>query len=182
MRLLLCVFVLFISGIASGEEITGFKSYELGRTTLSDVQASSGFAEKATGYYCYSTPTELSDQTCSGKDTIAGAPASLYLYFFNEKLEAISLKTGERRFFEVVAALTEKYGKPTEESSEVIQNRAGASFDNKKVLWKKGQAVIEARQRAGSVDTCSINFFLNGWYEKVDSRVKEFAKKKSKDL
>ncbi len=182
MKIIFVIATFLICNSSFADEISGFKNYELSKTTLSDVQASSGFLEKASGYYCYTTPDEISDQTCSSPETIANVPAKLTLYFYNEKLEAISLRTAEVRFSEIVSALIEKYGRPNEEVNDVSKNRAGATFDNKKLLWKKGQAFIEAKQRAGTVDKCSITFASSGWNDKVAERLKEFAKKKSKDL
>ncbi len=56
----------------------------------------------------------------------------------------------------VVKGLVEKYGPPTKDTTETIQNRMGAKFESQSLEWARPDGRLVATQRAADIDTASV--------------------------
>jgi len=177
MRFIVFAFLL-LSSTAYAVDQLEFKGFVLG-ADLASVQNTGRFR-------CENSTSSIADTICSlvygEKETIAGNPVSnLMMFFYSNKLETIAVYFQEKYFADVASALTEKYGQG-EVTESVVQNKMGASFENKSILWHVGAATVEARRYAGRIDKSSVIY-------KTDSSTTEFmrrkgssAKDKAKDL
>jgi hypothetical protein len=75
---------------------------------------------------------------------------------------------------EVVAAMTEMYGKPTDDRQFESQSRLGEKFGNRAVTWTRPDGVIAVERRAVDVDTGSATFIAT-WYAQTTGKGKELA-------
>jgi len=75
---------------------------------------------------------------------------------------------------EVVAAMTEMYGKPTNDRQFQSQSRLGEKFDNRAVTWDRPDGVIAVERRSVDVDTGSATFIAT-WYAETTGKGKELA-------
>lgn len=155
-----------------------FKGIALG-TDISSIKSTSKFS-------CRDIQGPMADQVChlnfDENETIAGVPVELLvLIFFSKKLETISVTFNSESFFKVVAALKEKYG-PGEVRSEVVQNRMGASFENKIYSWRRGEAAIIARRYSGKIDRSTVNYVTDLALETSERRRSSTTKDNADDL
>jgi len=172
-------FVITSSAAVYAEEFPlDFKGLALG-TDISTIKSKSKFS-------CRDSQAPMADQIChlnfDENETIAGVPVELLiLIFFSNKLETISVTFNSESFFKVVAALKEKYG-PGEVRSEVVQNRMGASFENKIYSWRRGEAAIIARRYSGKIDRSTVNYVSDFALETSERRRSSTAKENADDL
>lgn len=54
---------------------------------------------------------------------------------------------GQDWYAKLVAAVTSKYGPPTDQSEKTVQNGMGATFDSRTALWKRADGRITIEQR-----------------------------------
>jgi hypothetical protein len=99
-------------------------------------------------------------QVCNGLTIIAGAVAEVNSVIDDSgRLIRISLRISSDDFEQVTTGAQEKYGPPTSSSSELLQNRAGATFANRTLIWgnEKGN-YIQALKYAGTIDKALVYF------------------------
>lgn len=137
-------------------------------------------------FSCRDPRNPIADRICSLKfnerESIAGAPIRvLVLYYYSGKLETISIAFDEKHFSQVAAALSEKYGQGTL-TSETVQNRMGATFENRILSWRRGQATLEAKRYSGKIDTSSVMYRSDFGLQEFARRRKTSVKNSSKDL
>jgi hypothetical protein len=117
------------------------------------------------------------------KYSFGDAPVGAYEVRFKEgKLGLASFSFGVAFYESVKAALTEKYGKPTEDKNETTQNRMGAEFDNNTCVWKIGNDTIEIKKRSAKIDTSSVRLFSDWFRDATANQIKENAKENAKNL
>jgi len=105
------------------------------------------------------------------RETIAGVPITLILYYYSGTLEMISVTFASKHFSEVVGALTEKYGEATVKT-EAVNYRIGAAFENRTHSWHRGNARLEAKLYAGYFfDQSSVMY-------RTDFAIQEFARRR----
>jgi hypothetical protein len=142
---------------------------------------------EATGrFYCRAPTSSQSDQVCSLKygqhEKIAAAPNKVIaLFFYSGRLEQILISFDAENFSSVEAALGEKYGKGTI-STETLTNRMGATFENRKVVWRRGKAAVRAERHAGQADRSMVTYQTDFGVEENARRRNSSTKSKAKDL
>lgn len=137
-------------------------------------------------FSCRDPGSPIADRICSLKfnerETIAGVPIRvLALYYYSGKLETISIAFDEKYFSQVAPALSEKYGQGTVRL-ETLQNRMGATFENRILSWRRGQATLEAKRYSGKLDTSSVMYRSDFALQEFARRRKASVKGTSKDL
>lgn len=155
-----------------------FKGISLG-SAITTVEDTGRFS-------CRDPRSPIADRICSLKfnerETIAGVPVRvLALYYYSGKLETISIAFDEKYFSQVAPALSEKYGQGTVRS-ETLQNRMGATFENRILSWRRGQATLEAKRYSGKLDTSSVMYRSDFALQEFARRRKTSVKDTSKDL
>jgi hypothetical protein len=137
-------------------------------------------------FSCRDPGSPIADRICSLKfnerETIAGVPIRvLALYYYSGKLETISIAFDEKYFSQVAPALSEKYGQGTVRS-ETLQNRMGATFENRILSWRRGQATLEVKRYSGKFDTSAVMYRSDFALQEFARRRKTSVKDTSKDL
>ena len=98
----------------------------------------------------------------------------------DDRVAKATIELAVQQFSGVVIALTEKYGAPQTDQIATIQNRAGAKFDNRVVVWNLQTGTIRAEQRFGSVDRSRVVLAAPGVVEQEreesEQRMKAGAK------
>jgi hypothetical protein len=113
-------------------------------------------------------------------ETIAGAPVIFILVsLYDRKVASINVKFPERSFDQVAAALVEKYGKPRSDETNATQNRAGATFVNRELVW---DGEIRLQQRAGRIDESLFVMRTADSLAEFQRRSAGAAKSAAKDL
>ncbi len=178
MRFLIITLIIF-STSAHAEEPLEFKGFALGSTLAS--------ADSVHPLYCKkrfdpATPNKVCTTAFAKDDTIAGHPIDkITLYFFDDSLQIITIFFHEKYFSDIVSALTEKYGVGTVTES-TIQNRMGATFDDKILIWRKGSAFVRAERYAGQIDMSSVFYQTDSSIEKLKKQNESLVKERTKDL
>ncbi len=163
------------TGTSAGLE---FKGIALG-SAIATIEDTGRFS-------CRDAGNPIADRICSLKfnerETIAGVPIRvLLLYYYSGKLETISLTFDEKHFSQVAAALVEKYGQGNSRS-ETLQNRMGATFENRILSWRRGQATLEAKRYSGKLDASGVMYRSDFALQEFAKRRKSSVKDSSKDL
>ena len=105
------------------------------------------------------SPQVWADCVSNVRDPLKFGPANVSYYeasFMDGALGRVFIRIGQIAADQVVIALTEKYGKPTSDSVTSIQNRAGATFDSRVVVWLREDGQIRVEQRYGNVDEGAV--------------------------
>lgn len=111
------------------------------------------------------------------------APTSLYMFEFrNGKLANATIIFYETAHLPLVIALTEKYGKPTNEKSVPMQNRAGAKFENQIVTWDLPDGRIEVSQRGSTIDKGSVRMSTTEYLKETAKEMIDKAKASASKL
>src|SRR5579863_2759867 len=99
-------------------------------------------------------------QVCNGLTIIAGSVAEVNSVIDNTgKFIRISLRIPSDDFEQVTMGAQEKYGAPTSSSSEPVQNRGGATFTNRTLIWGNEKGIyIQAFKYAGTIDKGLVYF------------------------
>lgn len=149
MRFIVVILLLLFTSAGSAQEPPfDFKGIELG-SDISLIEGKSRFS-------CGDSQSRFADRSCtlklSERETIANAPVkALELSYFSDKLERITILFDAKHFSKVAAALTEKYGAGSV-TTGVVQNRMGATFENKTHSWRRGNATLSAVHYPSKLD------------------------------
>lgn len=115
--------------------------------------------------------------------TFADAPVKNFTVQKRDDMVAsISLSLNNSSWLIVTQALMEKYGKPFSKESGTVQNRAGATFDQEKIIWRNGDQYVVAEKRTSQLDTMSIGLRSDKGDSETVEAVKDIVKKGAKDL
>lgn len=168
--------LLIVPVVYGGDDAYEFKGIKLG----SDIKE---LVEKPEIPCEFSKDTVIADEICRVRGTIGGTPLkSGLLYYYSDKLHSISLTVKASDFDQVVAAMKEKYGKPTDMIREPVQTRAGVTYQNQKYIWQNKTSSITVEKYAGTIDRSHITYHLNSYLDEFTKRSKQKAKSGADDL
>lgn len=179
MRLVTFSLLLLLASPGYAQELPfDFKGIALG-SDISSIENTSRFS-------CRDPQSPIADRVCSLKfgerETVAGAAVEvLLLYYYSGKLEIISISLDTKHFSEVTAALTEKYGAGNVKT-EAVQNRMGATFENKIYSWRRDNATLEAKRYSSKLDRSSVIYRTDFALQEFARRQGTTVKEKAKDL
>lgn len=90
---------------------------------------------------------------CSAIDwSFGGDPdASVFTNIHDGKTVSVSVTFSPMRFDSVVGALGAKYGPPASDQQGEVQNRMGAKFDQREVVWKAEGLEMKASLRGSDL-------------------------------
>ena len=72
-------------------------------------------------------------------------------------IREIVLNTKIDDYDAVVALLTQKYGRPQSQKTEMVKTKVGATFQNEKSYWEGKKVKIILRKYSDNIDTSSIS-------------------------
>lgn len=125
---------------------------------------------------------------CSGRSddallTIAGVPVPFINFsFFDNALGSISLRPDAQWFDKISSAMLDAYGKPLFDETETVRTRAGVTYQNRKLTWKKPDGMIRAYRFGSSIDQSMIAYESSEWHKRMFDEVKKNREKAAKDL
>lgn len=88
--------------------------------------------------------------------TYANQRATLFATFRNGTLAKGDARFEPSAFAEIVEAITLRFGNPLKQSTETVQNRAGAVFQNIIVQWSVGGDTLWVRKYGSTVDRGAV--------------------------
>lgn len=138
------------------------------------------------GWSCYYSVEHAgkpwSNPKIQALETFAGRPVKSWLILHDgAKLTGVNVTMKNGDFDHVLAALTEKWGKPKSEAS-TVHNRMGASFDQLVATWTDQGNMLRARKRAGSLDEMAVNMTTVEAMQQRKREADNQAKDAAKDL
>ena len=101
---------------------------------------------------CYDHPSKerfRGDRWCIQAFELGTARISATYNFRRNHFVRVDLRFLSDRFDEVLSVFVERYGNPTRQQQQRVQNRMGAQFENHIVRWEGPRVVISA-QRYGA--------------------------------
>ena len=94
---------------------------------------------------------------------------------------AIRVTVSPDEFDRVLSALKEKYGEPTDVSTETVSTKGGLRALNTLAKWDFVNGIVTAQRYAGALDTSAILFTTSAYAEEAvrrnNARTKRDAKK-----
>ena len=98
-------------------------------------------------------------QVCNGSVSIARENAKMNLLINASGIvQRIDLSLSPSSFDVIAPLLIEKFGPPAKTDRSEVQNRLGAKFEQVIHLWRDGEAEVQYRKFAGTVDASSLYF------------------------
>lgn len=121
---------------------------------------------------------------CDERNTFGGA----YLLFGvaefrDDKLVSMYFKMSTREAAKLMESATGHYGKATEvDDKTTFRTRAGATFDNVKMIWRQSDSTMTVWQRSGRIDEGAALLMTNDEERRRDEQRKANAIKGAKDF
>jgi hypothetical protein len=97
-------------------------------------------------------------------------------------LMAINARLDTRAFKPLLEAMVERFGAPTADEPRTVQNRMGASFDDRRVTWIRGDALLVLRQRSSKLDEAAVSLVSQSFLKRQRERSEQKAKERAKQL
>jgi hypothetical protein len=142
-----------------------FRGHQIGESIDANfpywAQGYRGLDRKSSHSLPYCDKADNGTVTCTDMtvDNVGGAEIIAFNYkFFNGKLFSATMSFYTAYYSEVRGLLGGKYGNPTAERSEPVQNLAGATFDNIVTEWKFREGVLKLQMRFGEINTGILIF------------------------
>ena len=80
--------------------------------------------------------------------------------FYADQLHSISVNIHSDQFDQVSRALIVKYGAPTSQETNILQTRAGAKYENQKLIWERSESALSIEKYVNSIDSSSVRYTL----------------------
>lgn len=163
MRIILFAFLIF-SNICYGFD---FKGLELGKRFNE-----SELPSKNIGASCF---INKSRTLCNGLTKIAGHDGDIFIATnAAQNIDAISIQFKTEYYDDILAALIEKFGKPTSTSNSKVHNSFGATFDQIVTTWKNDTGDFIRLERYGStVIEGSVSFISKSYSDYSEGEMKK---------
>lgn len=102
--------------------------------------------------------------------------------FRDGQLVQVVIGFRSERFAELAAAMLERFGSAKQDETGQVQNRMGATFENRRLGWVSGRAALSIVQRTGSVDQGSVSLVDLDYAAGLPDERARAAKAGAKDL
>lgn len=104
---------------------------------------------------------------------LAGATVgTYYFYLLDDKVESVSVSFHINGYKLVRDALTVKYGKPTDETINTVQSRAGASFQSESLSWNRADGNISLVERSAEIERSAVVMSTKKYLTHTEEREK----------
>lgn len=114
--------------------------------------------------------------------TFAGVKAKSYVaHLRDDVVHTVTVSISPADFDAAVAAVSERYGKPTRAES-TVSNRMGAKFDQVRVHWVVEDSALAGSKRAGDLETSSFHLTTKAAAMESEKRRQDAAKKGAQDM
>jgi hypothetical protein len=187
MRVIFASALFALSGPIAAQEPLTFKGFSVGAERaafLAGFPSPSMPCSETTCFWSVGSACRGQDyQECRKALSYGGVmPLSMMAKFQHDKLVSVYLTFSSDRFRDLSAAMIERFGKPNTDEPSVIQNRMGASFENRRLRWDKGDAGLSITQRAGKIDEGAVSFVSMQYAKDQAEERARSAKQKAKEL
>lgn len=187
MKLAVAAAALLCSFNATSQEPLTFKGFSIGAGKAEFTSAFPGI--KCTGETCIMAPSrdcsyaDPQQSECFKAMSYGGfLPDYVAAKFENDRLVSVYISVPEPRFRSLSVAMKERFGAPTQERDRPVQNRAGATFDNKVLVWRAAEGQLTLTQRAGKIDQSSVFLISLKYAVRATRENLQKAKESAKDL
>lgn len=147
MKLAVAVAFLVLAAPAHADGGFDVKGWRLGMTRAELVAAEPRFQCKPSGPDCFLIPGDE-----YGPTRARGYVAR----FVDDRAVALHVVVPSEAFAPLVASLEARYGPPAKRVAGTVQNRAGATFPDRTVEWRRGAETLVARERSANVDEAAV--------------------------
>jgi hypothetical protein len=114
--------------------------------------------------------------------TYGNRKAQMNVTFRDGVLSRSTVNISPESFDQITEALTAKYGPPKSSKDEVIQNRAGAKFNNRTMVWSINGDEIYAARYGSNVTRGLIAVAEKQWVDEQKAKAEKSVKTAPKDL
>lgn len=186
MRVILAAGLLIVAGAAVAQEPLTFKGLELGADKAQVLAVLPN--SDCRGDSCYWRAQNCKGDTdarieCAKGMSYGGVfPLWTAATFRDGKLATVMVMIKSEAFESLAEAMTQRFGKPDFDQSEIVQNRMGASFDQRGVSWMRGDVSLRLKKRSNKIDEGSVFFVSRQYIEESAAERKAATKAKAKDL
>jgi hypothetical protein len=118
----------------------------------------------------------------SYQDLIGATNVDVFVRFYDDRLEDITLIFKASSYDTMASAFTERYGPPTTTKKETIQNRMGASFQNELLFWRGPNISILLQKYGSKLDDGNATFVTKRGEAIKAEQNKQEQKKAAGDL
>lgn len=156
---------------------------ELKGVPLGATQAE--LTEKIHGFSCSSTRCFYLQSSASSPEAYrfgSVTPVGYAVELVDDRVAYISVLIQESAYGEALAALKEKYGRPTTERVEKKSNAMGATFESRIATWSRKDGQIKIEQRGSTVDRGSVTMHVPDFFIRKGREAEEKARAAAKNL
>jgi len=98
------------------------------------------------------------DSLMTGYIGFGDIPADILVFFSEKKVNQIQISIDSSKFPEAVALLTTKFGKPTSDTKDDVQNGLGNTFENHTLYWERNNTSVKATRFSGTTRKSTIEY------------------------
>lgn len=132
---------------------------------------------------CMETTTPaLGDRLCRTEITIAAIPVTAYVWFRTGGMTAVDLYFSPDRFALIEAAFVERYGPPTERTTEPFVTRGGLRDTNARNEWVGDKVFIRLSKYVGKITQSGARIQTQADRAEEHRQMKDLLKTGAKDL
>lgn len=102
--------------------------------------------------------------------------------FEDTGLRRVTVEFSPSSFDRLEKALRERYGPPSTENRETMQNRMGATFENQRSTWIKASGVLWNTKYASSLDRGAVHILSQEEWDRTKQREEQRRQSAPKDL
>lgn len=183
--------LLALASAALAQESITFKGHELGAARDKFLEAFPGASCKGAPKYG-DTCAWFPSRSCSSLDREAACfkqfnyggvlPNAMLATFYRERLVSVRVYYPTTGYRGLRDAMTARFGDPADTKQEILQNRMGAKFENERLMWLRGDAILSLRQRGTKVDEGIMMLSSKSFHEEMKSQDKTEAKARANEL
>lgn len=195
-RALVILILLSVSASLAADDDTpfSFKGVPLGST---EVQLKAVFPE----FNCKEENTVIADRLCVADSrspcykeepscvldeakpwNYGGVTAMVIVSFYADVLSHVQILFDSQHFASVASVMIAKFGQPDENTKKMVQNNAGATFEDIQLWWNKPSSLLTAKKYAGKITRSKVEMHLNSASTEFEKRREEHNKKAAKKL
>lgn len=123
---------------------------------------------------CEATPAyfgllaKLATRMCVSSFLVGTVKVQDFFHFRKDALVTVHMTFRSNDFENLRGVFIEKYGKPTRDQREILQNRFGAKFENETLTWAGPNVTVTLNRFASDLESGSAFFHVNAFTREYD--------------
>ena len=132
---------------------------------------------------CDYTRQSIYQDNVTELNTLAEGLVEAWIFeFASDKLGAILVLFPNENWNKAIAALITKFGAPSSTATQRLQNRLGATFDSRVLIWRQSGVTLIASEYTSDLKTSSLSLGTDAHFKSRQTRDKEESGRRAKDL